>query len=232
MEPYCINETVPEIKMLLDASGISYKGLTRRDDLIAMLPNRDDYKRLSNAAQTMIDETLGAYADGEDSPNEWPVDDYRKCYGARFWQERGIAMEPVAAAEYERLTGHMCSQVGFVEHDSGYFGCSPDLLIDERSGVELKCLKGSSHHRMLLDYRRTGNFPSEFYWQVMATLACGFDEWTLFCWHPNMPPLMTSMKADHMTAKLALGLQMIGVEMDRQRQEMAALWDAMKGGEV
>ena len=49
---------------------------------------------------------------------------------------RGIEQEPDARAEYEFQTGYYVNQIGFAKR--GSIGCSPDGLVGELGGIEIK----------------------------------------------------------------------------------------------
>lgn len=49
---------------------------------------------------------------------------------------RGIEQEPDARAEYEFRTGYSVDQIGFAK--KGNIGCSPDGLVGEFGGIEIK----------------------------------------------------------------------------------------------
>jgi hypothetical protein len=54
LEPLKITLTVDELKQELDRLGVPRKGLTKRDDLIAVLPNPANYLELCEGARTAI----------------------------------------------------------------------------------------------------------------------------------------------------------------------------------
>ena len=232
LEPFGIQYKIAELEIMLRSCGIQFKAKTKRDDLIALLPNPEAHYRLSDACQTLIDETLGEADDGDDVPADaWPVDDYRKCTGTRFWIERGIALEPFAIEAYEAQTGNIVSQVGFVEHDSGFFGRSPDGIIEPHNNVtfpgkltdlEIKCHKGSVHRRMLREWKRDGKIPQEHYWQLQTSLACGFEICELYCAHPALNPVHIVVRRDEVTEQLERGLVALGKEMKRQNVQVDA----------
>lgn len=216
-EPFGICLTVPEIKSALDAQGIAYKGLTKRDDLLSILPNADAYRRLVDPAQALIDEIMGEQADGDDRPPDFDT----------FWTKRGTEMEPIALADYERRTGYTVEPVGFILHDCGKFGCSPDGLVSAKTwslpkrGLEIKCPEGKTHLR----YLREGVLPNEYVCQVHASMAVtGLDRWDFFSFHPNLPPLLLTVERDNLTDNLERGLLLLAMEMRRQEIALAAKW--------
>jgi hypothetical protein len=154
LEPVKITLTVEEIKAELDARGIARNGLTKRDDLLARLPNKEAYAKLCGGAQTAIigqikqermqairDRIALANAAGEVFPMSEEEDilfsrdeelaaKEEKQFEYNIPVKWGRKLEPFARAYYEKLTGLTVSEVGFIEHGDGTsgFGCSPDGL--------------------------------------------------------------------------------------------------------
>ena len=216
-EPFGITYNVETIKAMLRVNEIPFKGVTLRDELIALIPNVEAHKKLTPAAQTLIDEIMGEQADGEDRPPDWDT----------FWTKRGTEMEPVALADYERRTGNTVERVGFILHDCGKFGCSPDGLVSAKTwslpkqGLEIKCPEGKTHLR----YLREGVLPNEYVCQVHASMAVtGLDRWDFFSFHPNLPPLLLTVERDDFTNQLERGLILLGEEMRRQEIALAEKW--------
>lgn len=155
LEPVKITLTVDEIKAELDARGIARNGLTKRDDLLAKLPGKEAYAKLTGGAQTAIigqikqermqairDRIALANAAGEPlamnqeedilfSRDEELAAKEAKQFEWNIPVKFGRMLEPFARAYYEQLTGFTVSEVGFIEHGDGKsgFGCSPDGLI-------------------------------------------------------------------------------------------------------
>ena len=69
------------------------------------------------------------------------------------WMQRGSDLEVQAGRYYELQRDVDCHKVGFLLHDSGRFGCSPDRLIGGDGLLEIKCPKASIHVGYLLDDR-------------------------------------------------------------------------------
>ncbi len=97
--------------------------------------------------------------------------------------ERGILLEPEARAAYEVESGLLVDEVGFIVHDELLTGASPDGLIGEDGGLEIKCPGAAAH----LDYLR-GEVPSDYRLQVIHSLWLTGRQWWDFCsWHPDFP---------------------------------------------
>lgn len=55
----------------------------------------------------------------------------------------GTEQEPIARRTYERQTGNLVEEVGFITTDDGLFGVSADGLIDDDGVLEIKCMVSS-----------------------------------------------------------------------------------------
>lgn len=74
--------------------------------------------------------------------------------------QHGVDHEPMARKAYEIRGGWDVEEVAFCETDDGFAGCSPDGLIGDHAGLELKCPQLHTHLRYLsepkqleMDYR-------------------------------------------------------------------------------
>ena len=78
--------------------------------------------------------------------------------------DRGNRLEPDAIAMFELETGKKVERVGFCEADTNPMICnSPDGLIGETEGIEVKCMGGKNHLKLWL----TNEIPDEYKWQVV-----------------------------------------------------------------
>lgn len=63
---------------------------------------------------------------------------------------RGLQLEPHARELYEKQTGFKVRECGFVEHWSGWFGFSPDGIVEEQNiGIEIKCPEPDNAQKMI-----------------------------------------------------------------------------------
>ena len=86
----------------------------------------------------------------------------------------GREQEPFARTAYEIRTENIVDQVGFVFHPRlDFSGASPDGLIREDGGLELKCPKTTTH----LAYMAAGIVPKEYEYQMLWNMACAEREW-------------------------------------------------------
>ena len=80
--------------------------------------------------------------------------------------ERGTKLEPEARSWYQMTTGNAVEQVGFIYGLDGRTGCSPDGLIGEDGGLEIKCSTLPVHLKNVL----AGGVPATWSVQVQACL--------------------------------------------------------------
>lgn len=98
--------------------------------------------------------------------------------------KQGIEREPIARQAYESLTGNLVEQVGFCRHDTLDAGASPDGLIDEEGGLEIKCPERSAHLR----YLQAEGEPPEYTWQIQGGMwITGREWWDFVSFNPDFP---------------------------------------------
>lgn len=98
---------------------------------------------------------------------------------------RGKEMEPFARAAYEAEHGFLVEQVAFVDHPSLYMaGCSPDGLVAEDGGCEIKCPNTTTHVRWLI----AGEVPAEHQKQMHWCMAVTGRKWWDFVSYDNRLP--------------------------------------------
>lgn len=85
------------------------------------------------------------------------------------------------------------SDAGFVEHDDGRFGCSPDALIGEDSGLEIKAPMQKTHTKYLIE----GKLPEDYATQVHGCIyATGRPQWEFMSYARKFPPLLLKVERD------------------------------------
>ena len=130
----------------------------------------------SSSAESYINEMIAERLTGRSKP-----------FYTNEHMERGNALEPEAREAYEFITEFEVVETGFILHDSEEFGCSPDGLVAEQGGLEIKCPSDSVH----VSYLRAGKVPSKYYQQVQGCLwITGREWWDFMSYHPEMPHLL------------------------------------------
>lgn len=117
----------------------------------------------------------------------------------------GVEFEPEARRWFEFDAGVDVEQVGFITTDDGRFGCSPDGLVGECCGLELKCPQGKTH----VGYLMNGGLPDEYKAQVHGSMiVTGRTSWWFLSYCPGLPPLKLLVLRDEYTDKLAAALEL------------------------
>ena len=136
----------------------------------------------------------------------------------------GTEQEPAARAAYERVTGRIVEETGFVAHDTLMAGCSPDGLIDWDGLIEIKCPYSSANHIETL----LNGMPAEHIPQVQGQMWITGREWCDFVsYDPRMPePLQLHVQriqrdpsfiAD-LEARITSFLQQVGNQVEALRR--------------
>lgn len=96
----------------------------------------------------------------------------------------GIEREPQARIAYEASTGNMADEVGFCLHHELECGASPDGLIDEDGGLEIKCPTPGKH----FEYLRASGEPPEYTAQIQGCMwVTGRKWWDFASYCPDFP---------------------------------------------
>lgn len=108
-----------------------------------------------------------------------PTETYKNAH-----MDRGTEQEPFARMAYESLKGEPVELAGFIKHESLMAGCSPDGLVGDDGGAEIKCVIPTVH----LDTILAGGYPSEHRAQIHGSLWITGRKWWDFCsYSPDMP---------------------------------------------
>jgi len=106
---------------------------------------------------------------------------------------QGTLREPSALAWYEFAHNVGIHSVGFVQMAEEDFGCSPDGLIGDDCGIEIKCPEPPQHVRYVIE----GKVPKDYIVQVHASMyATGRPRWVFMSYHPDFPKLVIEVKRD------------------------------------
>jgi hypothetical protein len=98
--------------------------------------------------------------------------------------ERGHEQEPYARMAYEAMTGNIVQESGFIKHPTLMAGCSPDGLIDEDGGVEIKSVLPT----VQIETMERGGYPYEHAAQIHGSLwITGRKWWDFVSYSPDMP---------------------------------------------
>lgn len=107
--------------------------------------------------------------------------------------EQGQELEDEARKWFAFTTEHTVRNVGFIEADGGMFGCSPDALLDDDGGLELKCPEPTNHCRYLIE----GVLPKDYVTQVHGSLfATGRPWWKFVSYRRGFPAFVLKVERD------------------------------------
>lgn len=106
----------------------------------------------------------------------------------------GIEREAEAISLFEMAKGVEIAQVGLVYKDEDKLcHCSPDGLIGDDAGFEVKNPMSKTHVKYLLD----GKLPTEYFCQVQFSLYVTEREtWWFMSHYPGLKPLMIEVRRD------------------------------------
>ena len=124
--------------------------------------------------------------------------------------ERGKAQEDEARRLYAFMADADPVQVGFIR--DGRKGCSPDSLIGDDGGLEIKTALG----HIQIERLQRGTLPSEHVAQVQGSLwVTGRSWWDFVSYSPGLPPLITRVERDEpYIANLAKAVDAFNEELD------------------
>lgn len=97
----------------------------------------------------------------------------------------GHMNEDAARSHYEFITGETITQVPFIFKDHSFReGCSPDGLIGETKGIEIKCPFNTVHY---IKFLTEDKIKSDYIWQYQYTLrVTGLNQWDFVQFDPRM----------------------------------------------
>jgi len=107
---------------------------------------------------------------------------------------RGQEVEAKAREAYEFITDSKVQQVGFCFRDERrLYGCSPDGLLGDDGGLEIKCPTLPVHVECL----DGGKLPTKYVQQVQGSLlVTGREWWDFLSYFPGLPPLLVRVERD------------------------------------
>lgn len=124
--------------------------------------------------------------------------------------ERGHAQEDEARRMYAFMADAEPVRVGFIR--DGRKGCSPDSLIGDDGGLEIKTALG----HIQVERLQKGGLPSEHRAQVQGSLWVTGRKWWDFCsYSPGLPPLIVRVERDDAyIASLSAAVDAFNEELD------------------
>lgn len=122
---------------------------------------------------------------------------------------RGTELEPQARLAYEWQADAEVQQVGFVPHPKlREAGASPDGLVGEDGGIEIKCPRLSTHLATALNPKIDRRYMLQMQWGMACT---GRAWWDFVSFHPDVPE----------------GMRLIVIRVDRDDAMIADMEEAV-----
>lgn len=110
------------------------------------------------------------------------------AWGGNLWTERGHGLESEARDWYAFETGLDVQPGDFWTDDEGRWGCSPDGLVGDDGGIEIKSLKAANVISAWLDWQDSQKPPTDYLAQIQGNLfVTGRKWWDLVIYHPALP---------------------------------------------
>ncbi len=136
--------------------------------------------------------------------------------------KNGTIMEPEARRFYSLETGSDVTQVGFCMTDDGRFGCSPDGLVGDDGGLELKHPLPATQ----VEYLIAGVVPPKYMAQIHGSLLITKRSyWDFLSYYPGMEPLLIRVTPDEKTVALAEALETFWKRLTEIRTKIAGTLD-------
>lgn len=112
--------------------------------------------------------------------------------GASDFMTRGTQLEKSAVEFYEFQRDLSTERVGFILRDDRLTGCSPDRLVGEDGGLEIKCPSAKVHVAYML-----GQDADAYRCQVQGALwITGRAWWDWLSYNPELAPVLIRFERD------------------------------------
>lgn len=127
--------------------------------------------------------------------------------------DEGNILEDEAIPYFEFRHDLTLKRPGFVTTDDAMAGCSPDAMLNEDHGLEIKCPQIHTHVRWLLG----GTLPKEHAAQVHGCMyVTGARKWTFMSYNRKLDPLIIEVARDpEIMGKIDAGLKTFRAEFEK-----------------
>lgn len=135
--------------------------------------------------------------------------------------EQGHLLEDEGIPWAEVKLDQDIERVALITSDCGRFGCSPDGIIGERQGVEMKCLQPVHHTKLLLN----GKVPDEYLPQIQGGMfVTGWESWRFIAYSKRFPKLILTVERDAKAQEaIAEALALFCARVDLAYERLVAL---------
>lgn len=153
-------------------------------------PTCSEYHRILTPAKRQYSAKAGSYQ--AELLAAWALGGPLKEFSTG-WTERGKEMEDEARAWYEWERDVEVRQVGFIARDDDATGGSPDGLVGDDGGVEIKILGAANHVAAVLQEQADGEFHAQIQGNLYLT---GRAWWDLVLFNPRLPSRIIRVPRD------------------------------------
>jgi len=132
----------------------------------------------------------------------------------------GNEREPLARADYEFISENKVDQYGFILDDTESYGCSPDGLIGNYGGLEIKCPAQTTQAGY---WRHPQSGVKKYYQQIQGCMwVTGRKWWDFFSYHPDMPHVLVRVERNEeyiekLSQQVLLAVLTIETEMGKRK---------------
>ena len=136
------------------------------------------------------------------------------------WMQRGIELEPRAVQFYEFQRDIETTRIGFCLTDDRLAGCSPDRLVGDDGGLEIKCPSAKVHVGYLIDGVAGAHIA-----QVQGCMwVTGRAWWDVMSFNPSLPPSLVRVQRDaKFMAALDEALPAFTTKLGEMREKLTAM---------
>jgi len=137
--------------------------------------------------------------------------------------KRGIELEPEAREAFTEKHGIAVDTIGFAKSKHGFFGCSPDGIMESGEGLEIKCPRLSK----LIQYFENNELPDEYKQQVHGSMAVtGAAAWWFAAYYPGFPLYTIKVEREEYTEQMFEGLKSYSKYYEQLAQNIIELSNA------
>lgn len=142
-----------------------------------------------------------------------PIDD-----DATQFMMRGTELEAQAMQFYEFTRDVKTAAVGLVLRDDAQVGCSPDRLVGEDGGLELKCPSAAVHVSYMLKASDADKYNAQIQGALWLT---GREWWDWLSYNPELPSVLVRFYRDEkFIATLATAVDQFIEYLDECRRKL------------
>lgn len=133
--------------------------------------------------------------------------------------EQGSILEEEAIPWFQLEYNVKIRQVGFIESDDSLSGCSPDGLIGDDLGVEIKCPNAQTHVKYLLG----AVVPNQYLAQVHCSMfVTGYTQWLWVSYRRGFPQIVVKVdRNEEIIAKIKEAIRIFHERFNEGKKKIA-----------